>query len=142
MVIKPYPGSRQSQGSYGIHKAGRESPESSVSQGRLRLLILYGRYGLAVLTQYLLQLIVYTQIYQIIGEEFPDQELRRDIVDLLISRDLLLILRKVLGELQQHMIHLCVSDLMYRSAVQLPCELIKLRLQIFHDYLRFLKIKF
>ena len=101
----------QPQSGDGVQKTRRQAPQASVSKGRLRLRLLNLGQMLSGLLQLLLHLVIHPQIDQVVGQQFPDQELCRDVVQLLLSLAALLLLRRLLGHVQTRVIQLPVRTL-------------------------------
>ena len=75
MIIQANAVSRQSQCGNGIQKACRQPSQSAVSQGRLRLHFLNGGQFFPVPLQHFFHFIINPKVYQIVGQQFPNQEL-------------------------------------------------------------------
>ena len=112
MIIQPDPLSGKSQRGNGIHEAGGQPSETTVSQRRLRLRVLDPRHIFSVRLQNGIHLVVNTQIDQVVGKQLPDQKFRRNIIYLLFSVNGDRSLHHALHQIQDHMIKLPVRALL------------------------------
>ena len=89
---------RQSEGCQRVDEAGRQTAETAVAQGRLIFIFFQFRKVFACRSQFFLHTVVQSQIDQIVAHELADQELGRDVIQLLLSRIKSLFLRRIIDQ--------------------------------------------
>ncbi len=137
MIIQSDTLSGKPEGCNGIKETGSQTSETAVSERRLRLHLLYRGKLFAVFLKNLLQIFVNPQIDQVVGQKLTDQELRRDIINLLLALDPFRRFHQLLGKLQNAVIQLLVAAGGNGFAVSALCLALHLLLQIHYQYVSF-----
>ena len=130
MIVQPDTVPGQPQRRDGIQETCRQTSQSAVSEGRFRLRFLNLRQFLPILFQNPFQFLINSQIDQIIGQKLSDQKLRRNIIKLLLPRDLLRDLGHLLRQLQNGIIELRIRTVSQPLPILLLRQHRKLRLHI------------
>ena len=92
---------RQAERRAAVDEAGGETAEAAVAERRLVLEFLELRKVLPRRGQLVPDRIIESQIDQVVAQKLPDQELRRDVVELLLSLVIALCLRRVCHKVKQ-----------------------------------------
>lgn len=83
MIVQSDSVSGQPQRSDGIQKAGGQTSQPAVSQGRFRLKLFNLAQILSVILQNLLYFSINPEVNQIVGEQLSDQKFRRNVINFL-----------------------------------------------------------
>ena len=99
VISKTYAVSRKAERRQRIDEACGKSSETAVAERRLILKLLEVRDVLSRCSELRLDIVIEPQIDQVIGEKLADQELSRDIVQLLLALVISLIFRRILCQI-------------------------------------------
>lgn len=116
MISQPYSVSRQAERRQRIQKAGCQTPQTAVAQGRLRLDLLDIRQALASSGKGCPGILIESQIDKVVGQQLSDQKLGTDIIQLAPCDRLHLVGALVSDDLQQSQIQLLICTVSQRFA--------------------------
>ena len=116
MVVQADTVSGKPQGCDRIKETCGQTSESAVSEGRLRLDLFDLTDIFAVLLEHLLHFLIDAEIDHVVGEQFSDQELCRNVIELLLAVLVFLACCHFLYEGKQAVIDLSVGCLCNRFA--------------------------
>ena len=116
MVVQADTVSGKPQGCDRIKETCSQTSESAVSEGRLRLDLFDLTDIFAVLLEHLLHFLIDAEVDHVVGEQFSDQELCRNVIELLLAVLVFLACCHFLHEGKQAVIDLSVGCLCNRFA--------------------------
>ena len=99
VISKAYAVSRKAERRQRVNEAGSQSSETAVAERRLILELLKVCDVLARRSELRLDVVIETKVDQVVGEKLADQELSRDVVQLLLALVISFIFRRILCQI-------------------------------------------